>query len=106
MKRELISIDQIEFETGELYLFSTSEYNSSEEECLWGVFDKTEPAKVCLETSSRNMVTFKKFVNLPPEYRYCRLASRDELRDYTYNQGCYESRSYEQQQDEPLIFEI
>jgi len=79
-----------QFIAGELYVFHATDCTCPADGSLFGIFDKETSAGICLESSSRDFVHFCLWHRLPPEYRYCRLASRDELRDYIFNLVCYE----------------
>lgn len=79
-----------DFLVGELYLFSDMKDPSDNARTLWGVFDKMADGKVCLESASHDMSKFDLWCQLPDEYKYYRLSTRLELRDYvmglTYSQ--------------------
>lgn len=68
---------------GELYLFRTTDDPLDEAASLWGVFYRRDDEEIILESSSRDLVEFAVWHRLPDGFRYCRLAARDELRDYT-----------------------
>ena len=53
-------------------------------------FDKTEDGTIFLESSSSDLKYFRIWHPLPVGYPHARLASRDELRDYTMNFARYE----------------
>ena len=78
------------FMAGELYLFHPADPACPAEESLWGVFDKTENDTIFLESSSRDLKYFRVWHPLADEYRFARLASRDELRDYAMKLARYE----------------
>ncbi len=67
---------------GELYLFHRLSPACPTEESMWGVFHKFEAGTIHLESSSWNLHAFSLWHRLPDGYRYCRLATRAELRDY------------------------
>ncbi len=67
-------------EAGELYLFNGTHSATP----LWGVVDKCCDGLILLESSSEDMLSFRLQHTLPAEYRSCRLATRDELRDYFF----------------------
>lgn len=69
-------------EPGEVYLFHRTAPACPADESLWGIFDTRIHGRIYLETSSLDLCRFRKWHPLPPGYRYCRLATRDELRDY------------------------
>jgi len=78
------------FIAGELYVFHASDCTCPADGSLFGMFDKETSAGIYLESSSRDLVDFHLWHRLSDEYRYCRLATRDELRDYIFNLACYE----------------
>lgn len=70
---------------GELYLFHRTIPACPADSSLWGVFDKRADATLYLESSSTDLIHFTRWHPLPEGYRYCRRATRSELRDYTGN---------------------
>lgn len=83
-------IQQISFKVGEVYLFHPANSQCPNEESLWGLYDKCEENTVYLETCSWDHRHFFRGQRLPVEYRFCRLATREELRDYIVNSICSE----------------
>lgn len=81
---------QVRFTTGELYLFHPCQAACPPEGSLWGIFDRRSGASILLETSSADLKSFARWHPLLAHYRFCRLATRAELRDYTYNLCCSE----------------
>ena len=77
---------------GELYLFHADDAQCPAESSLWGVFDKREAEQIVLESSSRDLRSFSLWQQLPTDYRYSRVATRSELRDYSYNLAVWECR--------------
>ncbi len=75
---------KMRFRVGDVYLFHRSDIHCPSTSSLWGQYDKQESGRVYLESSSRDLRTFRKWHALPWEYRYCRRASRSELRDYAF----------------------
>lgn len=67
---------------GELYLFCPVNQSCPSTECIWGIFNKEEQGQIFLESSSRDLKHFRLWHLLPERYRLCRIATRDELRDY------------------------
>ncbi len=84
------------FIQGELYLYHPSDPCCPASGSLWGVYDRTTSGAVRLETSSRDLCGFRFWHPLPAAYRYARLATRSELRDYTAALAFYECRTLEQ----------
>ena len=72
----------LNFRAGEVYLFHRSDSRCPGSSSLWGQYDKQYRGRLYLESSSHNLRTFRHWHILPEEYRYCRRASRHELRDY------------------------
>ncbi len=75
------------FRIGDLYLFHTSNLCCPPQESLWGFYDKQINGIIYLEHSSHNLLHFRQRHPLSKRYRYYRLATRSELRDYMYNIG-------------------
>ena len=78
-------------ESGELYLFHVSDPSCPPNESLWGVLDFVDGERLVLESYTLDQRCFVLWRTLPEAYRYCRRATREELRDYTYNIALYES---------------
>ncbi|WP_418425848.1 hypothetical protein [Alistipes sp.] len=66
----------------ELYLFQRINYRCPAISSLWGIFNDYKEGRLFLESDSRDLWTFRHWHIVPEEYRYCRRASRHELRDY------------------------
>ena len=81
---------EMPFTIGELYLFHPTDPLCPAESSLWGVYDKIEDGIIYLEHSTTDGRHFRLWEELPERYRYCRLATRLELRDYMYNLGIFE----------------
>ncbi|MFI3261467.1 MAG: hypothetical protein R3Y26_01025 [Rikenellaceae bacterium] len=79
------------FRIGDLYLFHTTNPLCPAEESLWGMYDKQCGEVIHLESSTSDLRHFQSWHKLPSCYRYVRLATRAELRDYMFNLGWYES---------------
>lgn len=78
-------IDDYPFRSGEVYLFSKTDESCDPETSLWGLFDRRlENETVMLEAMTTNLRDFESWVALPSGFRYVRLSSRDELRDFAY----------------------
>jgi len=78
------------FRIGELYVFNATDCTCPADGSLFGIFDKETSDGIYLESSSRDLIHFCLRHRLPNDYRYCRLASRAELRDYIFNLAYYE----------------
>ncbi len=70
---------------GELYLFHRTDERCPPDGSLWGIVDRSDAREIRLESSSSDLLHFRLYHPLPEEYRYCRLATRSELRDYVWN---------------------
>lgn len=81
------------FIAGEVYLFHTFALDCPPSESLWAIFDKRIGTAIYLESSSSDLLHFRKWLLLPVQYSYCRLATRNELRDYIANLTWFECRS-------------
>lgn len=73
------------FKIGELYLFHTDDPRCPDAESLWGLYDRHDRGSICLESCSTNQKHFSKGRHLSEQYRFCRLSTRGELRDYMAN---------------------
>ena len=63
------------FKIGELYLFHTDDPRCPDAESLWGLYDRHDRGSICLSKGR----------HLSEQYRFCRLSTRGELRDYMAN---------------------
>lgn len=75
----------IDFRVGDVYLFHASDSRCDPDSALWGLFDRREGERILLECYTTDMNHFEKWKPLPAGYRFCRMATRDELRDFTAN---------------------
>lgn len=89
-RRNLVS--RTDFRSGELYLFHRSDARCPASGSLWGQYDRQSEGLLYLESSSADLRTFRLWHALPSGYRYCRPASRSELRDYFFALSWYQSR--------------
>ena len=87
VKRHEPNLHSLTFIVGELYLFHPTKRQCPSRGSLWGIYDKTEAGVIYLESSSRDLRHYRIRHGLSSEYRYCRRATRSELRDYMYNLG-------------------
>lgn len=92
MKKSNKKKHQFRFVIGDLYLFRPIKKHSLPNRNLWGIYDKIENGIIYLESSSLDLEYFKIWCRLPAKYRYSRRATRNELRDYMYNMGRFESK--------------
>lgn len=79
------------FISGDLYLFHPADRSCPATGSLWGIYDKTTYGILYLESSSRDLEEFAFWHVLPPSYRYLRLSTRTELRDYMCSLFLYET---------------
>ncbi len=86
-------MDEIQFIPGEVYLFHRSDPECPAERSLWGMFDKRIGSSIYLETCTHDHAHFSMWCCLAGDYRYCRISSRSELRDYISNQTYWEMRN-------------
>lgn len=77
-------------ESGRLCLFSRTGRSCPPHGSLWGILDKVAEGSVCLESSTLDMRSFRLWHFVDGSYRFCRLATPAELRDYVANLICYE----------------
>lgn len=72
---------------GELYLFHPNSPHCPPSTSLWGFYDKTRNGRIYLEHSTLDLCHFQSWHKLSKRYRFYRLSTRDELRDYMYSLG-------------------
>ncbi len=85
-------IEKGALQLGELYLFHRSEGANPMQGALWGVVGELSPQGVRLESASADMVDYHLWMELPEEFGFARLATREELRDYNYRLAWAECR--------------
>ena len=90
MKKRKLTANTL-FRIGDLYLFHPTNPRCPAKTSLWGFHNKTSKGIVYLEHSTEDLCHFRLRHRLPQCYRYYRLATRDELRDYMYNLGVWDS---------------
>jgi len=88
---------------GELYLFHPNNPLCPSATSLWGFYDKRIGHRIYLEHSTLDMHSFRLWHKLPGGYRYYRLATRRELRDYMYHLGIRDSISLTVSSDEKIL---
>lgn len=84
-------LHNLELEIGEVYLFNSSEPSCPCDSSLWGMFDKIVDSTIYLESQSNDLQNFLLWHPLPTKFKFVRLATRNELRDYIYNLASWES---------------
>lgn len=88
LSRTIVSFTLFRF--GEVYIFHRSDENCPVRGSLWAVFDKCIGSDIYLESSSEDLRMFELWHKLPDDYKYCRLATRAELRDFMFALAWYE----------------
>jgi len=78
------------FIPGEVYLFHRTDPDCPADGSLYGIFDKGTSDAIYLESSSLDLEQFRHWHRLAEDYRYCRPATRSELRDFIFNLACDE----------------
>ena len=84
------SLENFKFETGEIYLFHRTDPDCPDDGALWAVVDSRDADGITLESCTDNLIDFSVRCRLPAEYRYCRLASRSEVREYAVALAMFE----------------
>ncbi len=79
------NMSDIDFETGEVYLFHRHDAHCPAAGSLWGIFDRRYGSRIGLESSTEDQFHFRHWHLLDPSYRYCRRSTRAEMRDYVAN---------------------
>lgn len=83
-------LGNIEFETGEIYLFHKTDPDCPDDDALWALFGSRDADGIMLESCTDNLIDFSLRCRLPADYRYCRLASRSEVREYAVALAMFE----------------
>lgn len=84
-RQSLTPIDRMRFRIGEVYLFSPAHRPTDASSCLWGVVNDQLGERLHMEILSYGFSEYCLDCFLPEGFRYARLATRDELRDFVYN---------------------
>jgi len=82
--------ENIEFETGEIYLFHKTDPDCPDGDALWAVFDSRDVNGIMLESCTDNLIDFTLRCRLPADYRYCRLSTESEVREYAVALAMFE----------------
>lgn len=77
-------------ESDVLYIFSKYNLPQFRAGVLWGVVDCVRNGEILLASYSFDLLEFGFDSPLPADYRFCRMATSFEIRDYFYNQGCFD----------------
>lgn len=75
-------VRECKFKIGEVYLFNIRDPRCAAHDSLWATYDKHCAGAIHLEAVTRDSRRFVLRKTLPAAYRYCRVATRSELRDY------------------------
>jgi len=78
------------FHLGEVYLFHRTDHYCPPKSSLWALLDKQNETGIYLESSSYDLRKFELWHKLPDDYEYCRLATRAELRDFSFALAWFE----------------
>ena len=89
-----MTVKHCNFKVGEVYLFHTDDPRCPDTESLWGLYDRHDGNSIRLESCSTDQKNFSKDRRLPAQYRFCRLSTRGELRDYMVNSICPEMSNF------------
>lgn len=79
--------EKVTWQVGELYLFA---HHTEPHRQLWAILADVERDGVVAESATEDFRSFDRWVRLAPVWRYRRMATRDELRDYSYALALYE----------------
>lgn len=85
------TIDGFNFKNGEVYLLHANDPNCPSDGSLWALISESDEAALRVESCSSNLRTFTLWKPLPTKYKYCRLATREELREFISNYAYYEA---------------
>lgn len=77
-----MEVKECRFRAGEVYLFSVADPLCGARGSLWATYDKSCGGEIHLEACTSDRRRFVLWHVLPGAYRYCRMATRDELREY------------------------
>lgn len=81
-----MTIKTCKFCIGDVYLFHATDPGCESGTSLWGIVnDRDTDGRICLETSSADLKKYNHWTFLPAEYLFCRLSTREELRDFSFN---------------------
>jgi len=81
-----MEICDMNFECGDVYLFNVDDPACLPKNSLWGLFDRiSDNGVIRLEAATSDLTHFYIGYELPPHFRFCRHATRGELRDFAFN---------------------
>ncbi len=83
-------LENVKFKSGEIYLFHKTDPDCPDDDALWAMFDRRDADGIMLESCTYNLIDFSLRCHLPADYRYCRLASRSEVREYAVALAMFE----------------
>ena len=76
------TIGNYRFEKDEVYLFHACDPDCPSDSSLWALINDFDGNSLRIESSTTDLQTFVRWKPLPAKYRYCRPATRDELREF------------------------
>ncbi len=84
------TIEDFRFKKDEVYLFHTDDPDCPGDSSLWALINEFDGDSLHIESYTTNLRTFTLWKPLPVKYRYCRLATRNELCEFISNYAYYE----------------
>ena len=85
------TIEGFKFRKGEVYMLHTDNPDCPSDSSLWALISESDEEALRIESCSTNLRTFTLWKPLPAEYKYCRLTTRGELREFISNYAYYEA---------------
>lgn len=85
------TIEGFKFKKGEVYMLHTDNPDCPNDSSLWALISESDEDALRIESCSTNLRTFTLWKPLPTEYKYCRLTTRVELREFISNYAYYEA---------------
>lgn len=81
-----MTIKNCKFRIGDVYLFHATDPECKSQTALWGIVDnRSVEGRIHLEVSSLDLKHYLYWTLLPEIYRFCRLSTREELRDFSFS---------------------
>ena len=81
-----MTIKNCKFRIGDVYLFHDTDPECQSRTALWGIVDKrSAEGRIHMEVFTPNLKNYRFWTLLPEKYRFCRLATREELRDFSFS---------------------
>lgn len=85
------TIDDFKFKNEEVYLFHPNDPSCPNSTSLWALIFEFDGDSLRVESYTTDLRTFTLWKPLPPKYKYCRMATREELRQFISNYAYYEA---------------